>query len=34
MKDTENYRGKENGESLEDMGTGIKFLNRTSMASA
>jgi hypothetical protein len=32
-KDTEIYRG-ENGKSLEDMGTGEKFLNRTAMACA
>jgi hypothetical protein len=31
--DTETYRG-ESGESLEDMGTGGKFLNRTAMACA
>ena len=32
-RDTETYRG-ESGESLEDMGTGKKFLNRTAMACA
>jgi hypothetical protein len=32
-RDTETYRG-ENGESLEDMDTGGKFLNRTAMACA
>jgi hypothetical protein len=32
-RDTEIYRG-ESGESLEDMGTGEKFLNRTAMACA
>ena len=32
-RDTETYRG-ESGESLEDMGTGEKFLNRTAMACA
>jgi hypothetical protein len=32
-RDTETYRG-ESGESLEDMGTGGKFLNRTAMACA
>jgi hypothetical protein len=30
-RDTDTYRGK-SGKSLEDMGTGEKFLNRTSMA--
>jgi hypothetical protein len=30
-RDTEIYRG-ESGESLKDMGTGGKFLNRTAMA--
>jgi hypothetical protein len=30
-RDNETYRG-ENGESLKDMGTGEKFLNRTTMA--
>jgi hypothetical protein len=30
-RDTKTYRGK-SGESLEDMGTGEKFLNRTTMA--
>ena len=32
-RDTETYRG-ESGKSLEDMGTGGKFLNRTAMACA
>jgi hypothetical protein len=32
-RDTETYRG-ESGGSLEDMGTGEKFLNRTAMACA
>ena len=32
-RDTETYRG-ESGKSLEDMGTGEKFLNRTAMACA
>ena len=32
-RDSETYRG-ESGESLEDMGTGEKFLNRTPMAYA
>ena len=32
-RDTETYRG-ESRESLEDMGTGEKFLNRTAMACA
>ena len=32
-RDSETYR-EESGESLEDMGTGEKFLNRTAMACA
>jgi hypothetical protein len=32
-RDSETYRG-ESGKSLEDMGTGEKFLNRTTMACA
>ena len=32
-RDSETYRG-ESGESLKDMGTGEKFLNRTAMACA
>jgi hypothetical protein len=32
-RDSETYRG-ESGESLEDMDTGEKFLNRTAMACA
>jgi hypothetical protein len=33
IRDTETYRG-ESGKSLKDMGTGEKFLNRTTMACA
>ena len=33
-RDTETYRGESGEKSLEDMGTGEKFLNRTAMACA